>query len=141
MRKKYVLIAVFNPALTHVVCLTKLRGPSFLIGKTCFVGGQVEPDEPLPLAASRELKEEAGITVAPESFYEFDFLQREDAEMTSFAAVSSEWHLACQCDDEPVFIVEASLAAVEANPEQFAPDFAATLTAALAKLRSVATQA
>lgn len=141
MRKKYVLIAVFNPALTHVICLTKLRGPAFLIGKTCFVGGQVEYGESLPDAAARELKEEAGITVAPESFHEFDFLQREDAEMTSFAAVSNDLALACQCDDEPIFIVEASLAAVEANPEQFAPDFAATLTAALAKLRSVPAQA
>lgn len=140
MRKKYVLMTVFNPALTHVVCLTKLRGPSFLIGKTCFVGGQVEQDEPLRIAAARELKEEAGLTVAPESFHEFDFLQREDAEMTSFAAVSNELFMACQCDDEPIFIVEASLAAVAANPEGFAPDFAATLTAALAKLRSVSIQ-
>jgi 8-oxo-dGTP pyrophosphatase MutT (NUDIX family) len=137
MRKKYVLLAVFNPALTHVVCLTKLRGPAFLIGKTCFVGGQVEAGEALPDAAARELKEEAGLTVAPESFHLFDFLQREDAEMTSFAAISNELFLACQCDDEPIFIVEASLAAVEANPEGFAPDFATTLTAALTKLREV----
>jgi 8-oxo-dGTP pyrophosphatase MutT (NUDIX family) len=140
MRKKYVLIAVFNPALTHVVCLTKLRGPSFLIGKTCFVGGQVEAsDASLQDAAARELTEEAGLVVAPEAFHAFDFLQREEAEMTSFAAVSSDLFLAHQCDDEPIFIVEASLDAVTAHPEQFAPDFAATLTAALAKLRSAQT--
>jgi 8-oxo-dGTP pyrophosphatase MutT (NUDIX family) len=134
MRTKYVLMVVMNPALTHVVGLTKLKGPSFLIGKTCFPGGRVDPGESELETAVREMKEETGLDIPAERWTKAAYLMREDAEMTTFVAVSDQLFDARQCEEEPVFVLEASFDAIAAAPDQYAPDFAETLELAKAIL-------
>lgn len=134
MRTKYVLMVVMNPALTQVVGLTKLKGPAFLIGKTCFPGGKVDPGETELETAVREMKEETSLDIPAERWTKAAYLMREDAEMTTFVAVSDQLAEARQCEEEPVFVMDASLEAIEANPDGYAPDFADTLVLAKAIL-------
>jgi 8-oxo-dGTP pyrophosphatase MutT (NUDIX family) len=133
----YVLMAVFDPTLHHMVCITKLKGPSFLLNKVTFPGGRIELGEDVNEAASRELFEEVGLTVAPDQWVTVDFLTRADAEMTTLAAVVPNLFSARQCEEEPVHIEPALLTPLVANPARYAPDFADKVAKALTALSRI----
>jgi 8-oxo-dGTP pyrophosphatase MutT (NUDIX family) len=129
---KYVLTIVHDPVRDLVVCLLKLRGPAFLIGKVTFPGGQTEQGETIEEAASREGLEEAGVHV-PEAAWKFVCRH---ATMAVLAATSDDVLSAQQCDDEPIFVLNASqqLEYAAQKPHLYSPDFIVTLQASLAAL-------
>ncbi len=129
---KYVLMIVYDPVRDLVVGLLKLRGPSFLIGKLTFPGGQTEVGETIEEAASREGTEEAGLRVPAEAW---KFVCRHST-MAVLAATTDDVLRARQCDDEPVFVMNASrqLEYAAQKPELYSPDFIVTLEASLATL-------
>lgn len=129
---QYVLMVVYDPVRDIVVGLLKQRGPSFLIGKLTFPGGKLEQGERPEAAASREIREEAGVIVPDDAW---KFVCRSSTMMV-LAAVSTDVLKAVQCDDEPVFVmsVPRQLEYAKRSPESYAPDFMVTLEAALTTL-------
>lgn len=129
---QYVLMLVYDPLRDIVVGLLKERGPAFLVGKLTFPGGKTEAGETPEQACSREMKEEAGITVPVDAW---QFVARSSVVMV-MAAISDQVVCAKQCDDEPVFVMSVTrqLEYAARTPDAYVPDFIVLLEASLATL-------
>lgn len=129
---QYVLLIVHDPVADAVVGLLKQRGPEFLIGKLTFPGGKPESGETPEQAATREFREEAGLSVPVGAW---KFVCRSSVVMV-LAATSADVLKAHQCDDEPVFVmsVPRQLEYAARSPALYVPDFIVLLQAALATL-------
>jgi len=129
---QYVLMIAHDPVRDLVVGLEKQRGPEFLIGKLTFPGGKTESGETPEQAATREWREEVGLSVPVDGW---KFVCRSSVVMV-LAATSADVLKAHQCDDEPVFVmsVPRQLEYAARSPELYAPDFIVLLEAALATL-------
>jgi 8-oxo-dGTP pyrophosphatase MutT (NUDIX family) len=82
--KRYVLVFAFNRNLTKVLLIEKKRGPNGQAGKWNGLGGNVGDDEMYGEAASREFKEEAGISVPTLDWIRFANLQGKGYEIVCF---------------------------------------------------------
>lgn len=100
-------MAVFNEDLTGVLILTKLHGPTFLIGKDNFPGGHVESGETPDESAVREIEEETGIIIDDAPVVCLQNKIGDDWELHTYAACVSDDVLksAKQLTDEPIRIV------------------------------------
>jgi 8-oxo-dGTP pyrophosphatase MutT (NUDIX family) len=129
---KFVLMLVHDPLRDLVVGLLKERGPDFLIGKLTFPGGKTEPGETPEEAATREMKEEAGLSVPVDAW---KFVCRSSVVMV-LATISADVVDAHQCDDEPIFVmsVPRQLEYAARTPDAYVPDFSVLLEATLVTL-------
>jgi 8-oxo-dGTP pyrophosphatase MutT (NUDIX family) len=123
--KYYVLMFVADPDTGKVVTLVKNKGPSHLIGRITFPGGTIEPGETPERAASREMKEETGVSVRASEWIPIWRKSGPGWVMDVLAATSSKVHQARQMESEEVHIrdlKEAFKASLE-NPDAYAKDF------------------
>jgi 8-oxo-dGTP pyrophosphatase MutT (NUDIX family) len=129
----YVLLLVFDTKLEKVIGLTKLRGPSFLIGKLTFPGGKVEVGEDFKVAASREMLEETGLVVPLSSWHSVTVKEFEGYSVTVFATTSTSFLEAKTCEDEVVehFCIKKHLTDAVKQPSRYAPDFLTILELSL----------
>ena len=129
---QYVLMIAHDPVRNLVVGLLKERGPEFLIGKLTFPGGKTESGETPEQAASREWREEVGLSVPVDAW---KFVCRSTVVMV-LATTSADVLKARQCDDEQVFVmsVPRQLEYAARHPELYVPDFIVLLEASLATL-------
>lgn len=132
----YVLAIVLSLDQRRVLLLEKRSGPELLIGKLTGVGGKVEPGESHASAISRELAEEAGLSIPPEGF---TFLARCSGDgwgMSVFLALS-EIDSARSLTHEPVapYPVSEILARVAEGSVGLSPDLGVFLTMALQRPR------
>jgi len=134
----YVLMLVLDPKSGFAIGITKLKGPSILLGRICFPGGKIDPGENPAAAASRELKEETGIEIPPERWQVLDVRQPHNGKLHVFWAVSDQVLKARQCEEEPVhhLAIEWHRQQAREHPERYAPDFLQDLEAALGQLSS-----
>lgn len=85
--KRYVLCFVFNRRLTRVVLIEKKRGPNGQEGKWNGLGGNVEDNEMLVEAASREVREESGLVISTTDWIKFADLYGKGYSIGCFWAV------------------------------------------------------
>lgn len=133
----YVLLHVIDPDSRLMVGLTKLKGPSFLLNKLTVPGGKIEAEESIFQAATRELKEEAGIYVAENDWHVFDVFAGNGYELTKLVASSRDVSNAHTVEDEPICLlnVDEHLRLAMTHPGQYSPDFVPNLHKALQYLK------
>ncbi len=126
---QYILTVVHDPVRNLVVGLLKQKGPEFLIGKLTFPGGKLEEGETPEEAASREIREEAGLDIAVDAW---KFVCRHECLMV-LAASSDDVIKARQLESEPIYVMSVPRQQSYAmkNPDAYAPDFLITLRASL----------
>ena len=132
MFTSYVLMVVIDPATRSAVGLIKKKGPAFLLDKLNFPGGKIEPGETPEAAASRELREEAGVHVDDYEWTRALYWGDAAYELHVMAATSVHVHSARQCEDEPVQVLDLDEHARQATerPDLYPPDFLQVLNAA-----------
>lgn len=139
MKTRYVLGIVIDPATGFVVGITKKKGPAFLLGKVTFPGGKLEGNESAQAAMTRELAEEAGIDVPERDWRVLSYSETDDYTLTKLVAESSKVLHARTREQEPIWhlAIKSHLRFAATQPNQYAPDFLADLTQALAVLNPV----
>ena len=132
----YVLVLILDPASGHVVGLTKKKGPAFLLNKLTFPGGKIEPGESALLAAQRETLEETGLNLPLSDFSVFEVVQDPSYTLTKVVVCTDKVLYARAMEEEPVWHLAYArhLQYCLRQPDQYAPDFYTTLTAALASV-------
>ncbi|MGH7624516.1 MAG: NUDIX hydrolase [Gemmatimonadaceae bacterium] len=100
----YVLALLFTPDRRQVVLMRKSR-PAWQAGKTNALGGKVQPGEAPSDAARREVREEAGVDVAPWE----EFLVWDDPfyRMHALRAFHEAAQRARTAEDQEVFLADA----------------------------------
>lgn len=121
----YVLLFVLNPATQQLVTLTKQSGPAFLKGKLTVPGGKREEVdgklEEVAVAATRELREETGLSVDQSAWLRIGGKKGEWGSLEAVLALSNEVHTARTMELEAVST--HTLDELEGLPkESLAPD-------------------
>jgi 8-oxo-dGTP diphosphatase len=98
---KYVVGFLFNPDLTQVVLIRKVR-PKWQVGKLNGVGGKVEFDETYEAAMVREFREETGMEFT--DWKRFCDLNFGDGTVVFFFGISKDFRNASTVTDEQVEI-------------------------------------
>ena len=96
-RVRYVVGFMFDPTLSKVVLIRKLR-PKFQHDLLNGVGGKVEDGEAADTAMSREFFEETGVQTT--SWTEFLHLVTPDADLTFFRAIGNVHAVTTTTDEE-----------------------------------------
>lgn len=130
---RYVLLVVIDPAVGFVVGITKKKGPSFLLNRVTFPGGKIEAGEEVLAAASREMLEETGLTIAEKDWVIFEDRMHDGYQLVKLAAVSSKVMHARTLEEEPVWqlCIKSHQGYAARQHGQYAPDFLMTLQGAL----------
>jgi 8-oxo-dGTP pyrophosphatase MutT (NUDIX family) len=130
---QFCLLVVADLDTGFVVGITKKRGPEFLLNRITFPGGKLEEGESPEQAAARELQEEAGIWVPPQQWLLVESRHADGDTVHVLAAASDRTLYARSREEEPVWHlnIERHLQYCRRQPMQYAPDFEATLRAAL----------
>lgn len=125
---EYVLMVLFDRTGRSAVALVKQKGPAHLIGKITFPGGRLNLDESLEVACSREMLEEAGLTV-PTAAWQF---VSNTGNLAVFAAAIDDISEAKTMETEPVFVVDyiEQIHHQMKHPELFPPDYSEIFKAA-----------
>lgn len=141
---RYVLMVVADLETGFVVGLTKQKGPQHLLGKLTFPGGKMEEGESPEQASSREILEEAGITVAQDAWLCFDVQRYEHYELHCLVAGSDQVLRARRCEQEPIWhlAIQRHQQYAQERPQDYVEDFLPLLDQALQALaiRFMATQ-
>lgn len=129
----YCNMLVVDESLTRALVLTKLRGPSFLIGKDNFPGGHVDEGETPEQGAVRETGEEANVFVgkdAPVVLIKHTVTDKTELYTYAAAVPSKDFDAFQSMTDEPLRIeqVKPYLALLAIEPERAAPDLGARIS-------------
>jgi 8-oxo-dGTP pyrophosphatase MutT (NUDIX family) len=129
----YVLVIILDPFSGYVVGLTKKKGPAFLLNKLTFPGGKLEAGETALVAAQRETLEETGLDLPLESFSVFEEADSPEYSLTKVVVLTNKVFFARTMEEEPIWHLDCKyhLRECQFKPDQYAPDFHATLMAAL----------
>jgi 8-oxo-dGTP pyrophosphatase MutT (NUDIX family) len=140
---RYVLMVAVDVPSGFTVGITKKKGPSFLLNRITFPGGKLEEGETPAVAASREMREETGLTIAEGAWIPLKVVRGKDYELTVLVAHCSTVFHARQWEEEPVWHLHcpSHLSYARQQPDQYAPDFIEVLTGALELLGSPALKA
>ena len=127
---------VFSEDLTEVLLLTKMKGPSFLIGKLCGIGGKLEDGESALQAVVRETDEESYVYI-PEEQWKHVLATESDIHRMDVFTATADIHKAktnfTEKVVEPVAVHKVAdiLAAAALAPDTIASDLAHHISEAL----------
>lgn len=120
----YIICLVFNKNKSLVVGLTKLKGPSHLIGRVTFPGGKIEEGESIFEAASREMLEETGLTISKDNWIKVGTKLNPSFNL-AIVTCAVDVLTVSQQEIEPVWILDVDFSIDQANaqPSAYAEDF------------------
>lgn len=141
--KNYVGVLCFSPDYKRLAVLTKLHGPSMLIGKLNFPGGNVEPGESDIDAAVREYREETGLVLSAEQLVTLGEVGLPgEYRLTVFYTTSADVDSVRTLTDEEVRVISLDELFITAHkePEKLSPDLPGWVSYALGHATQSAAQ-
>lgn len=123
----YCSMLVFSKDLREVVLLTKNKGPSFLLGKLCGIGGKLEKGESALHAAVREMFEETYLDIPEDKWKYVSSTESDIHRMDIFTAIADIHEAKTNFNEkivEPVSVHKVAdiIAADTLAPDTIAPD-------------------
>lgn len=122
---QYVIGVAFDEAHEKVVCLKKLKGPAFLIGKITFPGGKLEAGETPQFAIAREFKEETTVETIAEDWHYVSTQNFGECVLHILAIKSDKILSAVTAEQEPVEVQDLMVCfdSAMACPNLYVSDF------------------